>query len=139
MAGLGLALSLKVMLPYAITIGVSGVLETLVSQAYGNKMHSLCGLNLNRHLLMVTAMFIPISVILWNTESILISLGQQPEPARYCQMYLRAALPSIYLNCVTLSLTIFLTAMENSLVPMIIQSMLITMHLFYTFLMEVVL
>lgn len=138
-AGLGLALSLKVMLPYAITIGVSGVLETLVSQAHGNNMQWLCGLNLNRHLLMVTAMFIPIGVILWNIEFILTSLGQQEAPAKYCQLYLRTAMPALYLNCVSLSLTIFLTAMENSLVPMIVQAALITLHLFYTFLIEVVL
>lgn len=102
-------------------------------------MQWLCGVNLNRHLLLVTAMFIPIGMILWNTEYILTAMGQQAEPAKYCQLYLRMAMPALYLNCVSLSLTIFLTAMENSFVPMVIQALLIVMHLFYTFLMEVVL
>lgn len=138
MAGIGLALSLKVMLPYAITIGVSGVLETVVSQAHGNNLHSLCGLNLNRHLLLVTALFIPVGMLLWNSKWLLLSLGQHDESAMYCEMYLRAGLPGLYLNCVSLSLTIFLTAMENSFVPMVIQAALIVMHIFYTFFMEVI-
>lgn len=35
LGGVGLANSLFTSIPYAITLGISGVLETLVSQAYG--------------------------------------------------------------------------------------------------------
>ena len=114
------------------------MLETLVSQAYGKKMYQLCGLNLNRHLLLVSLIFIPISVLLWNSEKILLYLGQDSEPAMYCQLYIRAAMPGLFLNCISLSLTIFLTAMENSVVPMVIQGALIVLHICNTFLMEVV-
>ena len=47
-AGLGQAWSLMIMLPYSITNGVSGVLETLVSQAYGSNNYKLCGQYLNK-------------------------------------------------------------------------------------------
>lgn len=87
----------------------------------------------------MSLIFIPISILLWNTESVLNSLGQDKEATIYCQMYIRAAMPGLFLNCVSLSLTIFLTAMENSVVPMLIQSTLIILHIFNTFLMEVVL
>ena len=102
-------------------------------------MYSLCGLNLNRHILLVTVLFVPMGTIFWNSKYILIQLGQQEGPAIYCQRYLRAALPGLYLNCVQLSLTIFLTAMENSFVPMVIQAVLIAMHLIFTYVMVVLL
>lgn len=37
LAGIGLANSMSVSIPLALTYGLSGVLETLVSQAYGSK------------------------------------------------------------------------------------------------------
>jgi len=48
LAGMGLAFSLSVAIPLALTYGISGVLETLVSQAYGSKQFYLCGVYLNK-------------------------------------------------------------------------------------------
>lgn len=47
-AGIGLANAIIYCFPLSLTYGVSSVLETLVSQAYGSGEYYLCGLYLNR-------------------------------------------------------------------------------------------
>jgi len=66
LGGIGLANSLFCSIPLAVTYGISGVLETLVSQAYGNKQYYLCGIYLNKQIFIVTILFIPIGFVLYN-------------------------------------------------------------------------
>ena len=47
-AGMGQANAFIWSVPFTITFGVTSVLETLVSQAYGSKQYTLCGTYLNR-------------------------------------------------------------------------------------------
>ena len=56
-------------------IGMNTALETLVSQAYGRKNIYECGLFLHRSLMLITVMFIPIAIILYHSDSILIFVG----------------------------------------------------------------
>lgn len=124
------------MLPYSITTGVSSVLETLVSQAYGSNHNQLCGKYLNQHLFLITIIFGPVALTLYNSKMLLTALSQNSEAATYCQYYLRSVLPALYFDMVILSLTIYLTAMERTLVPMMIQISQILMHLTYTHLTQ---
>ena len=48
LSGIGLANSLVIAMVLASTFGISGVLETLVSQAYGSNQLHLCGTYLNK-------------------------------------------------------------------------------------------
>ena len=52
---------------------------------------------------------------------------------------MRYTLPGIFTDCILLSLTIYMTAMENSLLPMIIQLIQILLHVIYTFVMMIIL
>jgi MATE family multidrug resistance protein len=74
LGGIGLANSLFNSIPFAITLGISGVLETLVSQAYGSKEYHLCGTYLNKQIFIVTVLFIPIGLLLFNSKFILVNL-----------------------------------------------------------------
>jgi multidrug resistance protein, MATE family len=73
MAGIGLANSLIQTIPLSLTYGISGVLETLVSQAHGNKQYHLCGVYLNKQIFIISVLYVPISLLLWNSKSILVS------------------------------------------------------------------
>ena len=55
--------------------GFNAVLETFVSQAYGNRNMRMCGVYLNRGRFMILCLFVPIMILLLNVESILVSLG----------------------------------------------------------------
>jgi MATE family multidrug resistance protein len=75
LAAIGLGNMLNQLLPYTMMIGMNTALETLVSQAYGRKNVYECGLFLHRSLMLITIMFIPIAVILYHSDSILIFVG----------------------------------------------------------------
>lgn len=55
----------------SVAFGLNGALETLVSQAYGARELSLCGVYLNRSRLIITIFFLPLILLLINTSSIL--------------------------------------------------------------------
>jgi Na+-driven multidrug efflux pump len=61
----------------AITVifGMNGALETFVAQSYGLKDYYLCSVFLNRGKFINMIAFVPIALILYNIESILIRFG----------------------------------------------------------------
>ena len=67
LVGIGLANSLITGLPMTITLGISSVIETLVSQAYGNKQFKVCGSYLNKQIILITAVFLPVVIIFYNS------------------------------------------------------------------------
>ena len=76
LAGYGLAKTAQEMLPVTITLGLAGALETLVSQSYGQKKYLKCAHYLNKQYILITILFIPLSMILYNIEPILTAFGQ---------------------------------------------------------------
>jgi Na+-driven multidrug efflux pump len=46
-------------------------------------------------------------------------------------MYLRVALPGIYLDCILQSISIFFTSMQKSYIPMLVQMVFIPLHPFW--------
>ena len=70
-AGMGLAISLNAMTSVSISIGFGGVLETMVSQAFGAKQYQLCGEYLNKTVTIVLACFFVVALVFFNSASIL--------------------------------------------------------------------
>jgi len=61
-------------------------------------------------------------------------LGQNSKAAEECQIYLRMILPALYMDCIFDSFEVFLTAMEKSYLPMMIQIVSIPLHIFWCYL-----
>ena len=121
LGGIGLANSLFISIPLAVTLGISSALETLVSQAFSRKEYYLCGTYLNKQIFIITCLFIPISLVLYNSEFLLTKfLGQDPDTSKYCQQLIRLQIFAIYLDCIFESFSYFFTAMERSYIPMFI-------------------
>ena len=59
----------------SIIYGLNSVVETLSSQAYGSGKKKLCGVYLNRARLLLTIFYIPITLILLQTENLLLVFG----------------------------------------------------------------
>ena len=74
-AGFGLAYSFVTFILVYFN-GVSQPVETLTSHAYGQGDMQLCGLYLNRTLFVSTLGFVPVAIIIYFSEPILISFGQ---------------------------------------------------------------
>lgn len=74
------------LLGLSILQGLNSAIETLVSQCYGSslnldrsqhyrdQMRRSCGVYLNRGRFVVTAALVPIGLLLWNSEAILVAL-----------------------------------------------------------------
>ena len=76
LAGVGLANVFSCIALITVIEGINGALETLVSQAYGFGQLHLCGVYFNRGRFVLTAIFIPLAVMLCYSNQILIVLGQ---------------------------------------------------------------
>ena len=89
-AGFGLALTLVGILGLSLMIGTNCAQETLASQAYGAGELRRCGILLNRGRLILVALFLPISVVFFNSEAIFLFVGIEPEVAYYASSYAKA-------------------------------------------------
>ena len=99
LAGIGLGSLVAEVLGIEIIFGMSAALDTLISQAAGTGHLELCGVYLNRGRFIMTVMFIPMSILIFNVEPILIALDQDALAAKYAQQYLIAYLPGLYFQC----------------------------------------
>ncbi|KAF7727340.1 hypothetical protein EC973_007649 [Apophysomyces ossiformis] len=68
---------------FSISYGATTALDTLCSQAWtGARDKTLLGIHLQRALIILSLMLIPVAVIWWNATTILLSLNQDPELAQ---------------------------------------------------------
>ncbi|KAI8981408.1 mate-domain-containing protein [Pilobolus umbonatus] len=79
---------------WSIAYGTTTALDTLCSQAWtGARDKTILGTHLQRAYLILAVMFIPIATIWWHAESLLLSLNQDPELARFAGLFLRYLIP----------------------------------------------
>lgn len=78
--------------------GFNSAMDTLVSQAAGAKNLNLCGQYLNKARFLMTMMFVPIIIVLSNSERILIFFKQNEEVAKIAQQFIFCYMPGIYLQ-----------------------------------------
>ncbi|KAL0080250.1 mate-domain-containing protein [Phycomyces blakesleeanus] len=75
---------------WSIAFGTTTALDTLCSQAWtGAHDKTLLGIHLQRALMILAIMFIPIGIIWWNATGILLSLNQEPDIAFRAGQFLR--------------------------------------------------
>lgn len=67
---------------WSVAFGTATALDTLCSQAWtGARDKTLVGVHLQRALVILLLMFIPIAIVWWNATRILLALNQEPELA----------------------------------------------------------
>lgn len=104
----GLGIMWSNSLGYSIYYGLSCALETLVSHAYGAKLHKLAGIMLQRTIAIMLVLFIPI-FILMSLSGTILSLWK--DDIVLCDLVTRFTLlntPSILFNGVYVALTCFM-------------------------------
>ena len=74
-AAVGLGNAVQKMIGISIIVGMNGALNSLVSQAAGAGNLDLCLGYLYRSKIVMTVCFVPISVIILNSERILLLMG----------------------------------------------------------------
>ena len=82
-AGVGMGNMTQNLCALSFILGFNSALDTLISQAAGAGKIELCGVYLNRGRFLMTALFLPIMIVLMNTERILVYIGQDPSVSNY--------------------------------------------------------
>eukprot|EP00347_Sterkiella_histriomuscorum_P016534 403352823 len=95
-AAIGLSTLFMNTLILTIQVGFNGSLGTLVSQAYGQKDYRLCGLYLNRQLILNAIIFIPMAIMAVFSKYIYIAIGQDSNMAQDAASFLQIALPGFF-------------------------------------------
>ena len=128
LAAVGLGNVILNMCILSLLLGMNTALETMVSQAHGAGQMQLSGEYLNRMRIILTLMFIPLSIFLAFARPMLIGLGQDSEVSTIAAKYLFRQLPGMYMFALFDANRLFLNAMEVTQVATAILAVGLPLH-----------
>ena len=128
LAAIGLGSLVSNVLGFSIGIGLTSVLDTLVSQAIGSGNEDLALIELNRARFIACIVTIPSFVILWLTEPILIFLGQESETSRLAGIYVSCSAIGLLPSFLFFSLAAYLRAARYPEPPLIVNTICSMLH-----------
>ncbi|KAK4363774.1 hypothetical protein RND71_019015 [Anisodus tanguticus] len=96
LAGGSLAIGFANITGYSILSGLAMGMEPICGQAFGAKRFKIIGLSLQRTILLLLMVSIPISFLWLNMQKILIFCGQDHDIAREAQSYILFSLPDLF-------------------------------------------
>ncbi|WCJ42396.1 MATE efflux family protein [Euphorbia peplus] len=108
LSGASIANSFASMAGFTISRGLGSTLETFCGQAYGAKQYRLLGIHMQRGMLIVLIISIPIAVMFSNAGEILKILRQNHEIADEAGRYSRLLVPGFFAIALVECLTRFL-------------------------------
>ncbi|KAM6579527.1 hypothetical protein CsatA_003301 [Cannabis sativa] len=130
LAGASMATSFASVTGFSLLIGMANALDTFCGQSYGAKQYHMLGIHMQRGMIVLLAVSIPLAIIWFNAGQILLFLGQDPEISAEAGRYARFMIPSIFAYAVTQCHNKFLLT-QNNVVPMMITTGITTLlHLF---------
>ena len=81
----------------------------------------------------MTVAFVPLAIMTFNIESIMVKFGQDANVAKYTQQYLLAYLPGLYITGLQNCQQKFLNNLKKAKFPMYSQIFASVMHLFWSY------
>ena len=119
---------------FAIGIGLTSVLDTLVSQAVGARNHELAVVHLNRARMISAAVTLPCFYLMWVTEPLLVLTRQDPETSALAGIFVQGTcwglLPYFYCN----ALNSYMRCYGKTTPPMMINVITSVFHGLITYL-----
>jgi len=83
------------LLGFSVVVGLNSAVDTLCAQSFGAGQKQLVGLVAQRAAAAFTLVLIPIGVLWWHTEQLLLWAGQEADVARLAGEYVRWSMPSL--------------------------------------------
>ncbi|GMH20053.1 hypothetical protein Nepgr_021894 [Nepenthes gracilis] len=108
LAGGSLAIGFTNISGYSILSGLAMGMEPLCSQAFGSRNISLVTLTVQRTIIMLIFASLPIGLLWFNLEPIMITLHQNPDITHIASLYCRFAIPDLIANSLLHPLRIYL-------------------------------
>ncbi|OAP08720.1 hypothetical protein AXX17_AT2G30900 [Arabidopsis thaliana] len=102
-------------------MGTASAMDTVCGQSYGAKMYGMLGIQMQRAMLVLTLLSVPLSIVWANTEHFLVFFGQDKSIAHLSGSYARFMIPSIFAYGLLQCLNRFLQA-QNNVIPVVICS-----------------
>ena len=111
----GLVLSI-----FLLSLGVTfnGSLDTLITQAYGQREFRLCRVYLNRQLYLNTIVFFVLAIPLALTKEMVVALGQTEETGRLAATYVHIMIPGVLTYSWQSCYSRYLSGQRITVVPM---------------------
>lgn len=111
-------------------MGMASALDTLCGQSYGAKQYHMLGIHMQRAMLILLLVSIPLALIWASTGPILMAMGQDQDISTEAQFYALFMIPSLFAYALLQPLVRFLQA-QNIVFPMMLSSGITTLlHLF---------
>ncbi|KAK7271209.1 hypothetical protein RJT34_26917 [Clitoria ternatea] len=121
LSGASMATSFASVTGFSLLQGMASALDTFCGQSYGAKQYHMLGIHMQKAMLILMIVSIPLAVIWVNTGSILSFLGQDPEIAAEAGDYATFMLPSLFAYGLLQCLNRFLQT-QNIVFPMMLSS-----------------
>lgn len=96
LSGASMATSFAGVTGFSFLLGMSTALDTMCGQAFGAKQYHMLGIHMQRAMIALTLVSLPVAVIWSYTGSILKLCGQDPEIATEAGLYARWMIPTIF-------------------------------------------
>ncbi|KAG7638458.1 Multi antimicrobial extrusion protein [Arabidopsis thaliana x Arabidopsis arenosa] len=106
---------------FTFLMGTASAMDTVCGQSYGAKMYGMLGIQMQRAMLVLTLLSVPLSIVWANTEHFLVFFGQDKSIAHLSGSYARFMIPSIFAYGLLQCLNRFLQA-QNNVIPVVICS-----------------
>jgi multidrug resistance protein, MATE family len=128
LAGGSLAIGFANITGYSVLSGLAMGMEPICGQAFGARRHSLLGLTLQRTVLLLLCISIPISLLWTYMKPILILCGQEEELASSAHVFIIYSLPDLLLQSFIHPLRIYLRTQSINLPLTFCATLAIVLH-----------
>lgn len=136
MAGVGMAATYLNIAVISFMFGFNSSLNTFLPQARGFNDYHLCGVYLNRGLIVLSATFVPLCVLLTFSYPVFRLIGLEHAAATLGQTYINYCVPGSYFAGLADINRRFLQVMGYQTGPMIIQIFVSVLHILITYLLS---
>nr|XP_019703244.1 protein DETOXIFICATION 16 [Elaeis guineensis] len=96
LAGASMAISFAGVTGFSVLMGFGSTLDTLCGQSFGAKQYNMLGIHMQRAMLVVTLLSVPIAIIWAYTTQILMACAQDPEISMEAGFYARWMIPILF-------------------------------------------
>ncbi|XP_023530635.1 protein DETOXIFICATION 16-like [Cucurbita pepo subsp. pepo] len=121
LSGASMATSFASVTGFSLLVGMASALDTFCGQSYGAKQYHMLGIHMQRAMVVLLLVSIPLAVIWANTGEILRLLGQDPEISAEAGKYAISMIPSLFAYGLLQCLNRFLQT-QNVVFPMVMSS-----------------
>ncbi|KAK6159119.1 hypothetical protein DH2020_006433 [Rehmannia glutinosa] len=126
LSGASMATSFASVTGFSLLVGMACALDTYCGQSYGAKQYHMLGIHMQRAMLVLLLVSIPLACIWATAGDILQILGQDPAIAAEAGVYARYMIPSIFPFALLQCQFRFLQT-QNNVVPMMLTSGITTL------------